>query len=77
VRQQLLDAVHVGLVNLHLAAQLPLTLAGPFAVLRKRFAAARLVFNLGMIDSSFFGPAHKHARRQPFGLRAIMPLQAG
>src|SRR6202034_4833202 len=25
----------------------------PFAVLRKRFAAARLVFNLGMIDSCF------------------------
>jgi hypothetical protein len=27
VGQQLLDAVHVGFVNLHLAAQLPLTLA--------------------------------------------------
>src|SRR5216683_6587724 len=30
VRQQLLDAVHVGLVNLHLAAQLTLTLARLF-----------------------------------------------
>jgi hypothetical protein len=30
VRQQLLDALHVGLVNLHLAAQLTLTLAGLF-----------------------------------------------
>jgi hypothetical protein len=30
VRQQLLDAIHVGLVNLHLAAQLTLTLARLF-----------------------------------------------
>jgi len=66
VRQQLLDALHVGLVNLHLAAQLTLTLAGllrqdmttvgltaleAVRCLRKRFDAARLVFNLGIIDS--------------------------
>jgi hypothetical protein len=83
VRQQLLDAIHVGLVYLHLAAQLTLTLAGFFRqdmttvgltaleairCFAKTLRRSPLSFQLGHDRLLIFGPAHK---------RLATPLQAG
>src|ERR1700761_2560034 len=77
VGQQLLDAVHVGFVNLHLAAQLPLTLARFFrqdmTTMRltaleaiRRFAKtlrrSPFSFQLGHDRLLIFSPARKRLR---------------
>src|SRR6266404_2700267 len=60
VRQQLLDAVHVGLVHLHLAAQLTLTLAG---LLRQDMTT------VGLTALEAVRRFAKTLRRSPFGFQ--------
>jgi hypothetical protein len=91
VGQQLLDAIHVCLMNLHLAAQLPLTLAGffrqdmttvgltAFEAIRcfaKTLRRSPFSFQLGHDRLLIFSLAHKLPAKSYLGI-CDAPLQAG
>jgi hypothetical protein len=88
VGQTLLDALHVGFVNVHLAAQLTLTLARflrqdmttvgltAFEAIRcfaKTLRRSPLSFQLGHDRLLIFSPVRRH----PSSALERMPLQAG
>src|ERR1700691_5745746 len=91
VRQALLDALHVRLADVHLAAQLALTLAGffrqdmttvglaAFEAIRcfaKTLRRSPLSFQLGHDRLLIFSPDHKPQPNDPVTVRPT-PLQAG